>query len=215
MRLFAGLALAIALTSVSCGKPDSKPAASKPDSASAPDSARAVGAAGAATGNSRVVAPPNGCGAETVTGQGVAKVRIGATVNALRAECEVVRDTTMLDIEGMPARRVSVALSRDTVVAEIVDGKVWRINVNSPGLRTADSIGVGTSIARLRQLKNPRVLTGEGSFFVVSPDLCGLSLQLRDAGPLRATLALKDVPSTARVSHVLVIGCRGPASAGG
>ena len=214
MRLCAGLALAIALTTVSCGKPDSKPAGSEPDSTSAPDSSAAVGAAEPANGNSGVAAPRKDCGVETITGQGIGKVHIGATVNALSAECEVVRDTTMLDIEGMPARRVSIALSRDTVVAEIVDGKVWRVNVNSPGVRTADSIGVGTSIARLRQLKNPRVLTGEGSFFVVSPDLCGLSLQLRDAGPLRATLALKDVPSTARVSHVLVIGCRPPPTPG-
>lgn len=153
------------------------------------------------------------CGDEVLTDEGIGELRIGATVESVRQKCNVVRDTTVMGAEGMPARKLFVALSRDTVEAEIVNGQVWRIAVDSPRLRTADGLGVGTSIKRLRQLKNPRLMTGEGQLFVASLEHCGMSFQLANVGPdaLRGNTGragLARLPDTAVVSAVLIFGCR-------
>jgi len=156
---------------------------------------------------------PSTCGEEIIADEGIGQLRIGATVESIRQKCNVVRDATAPGAEGMPARRLAVALSRDTVEAEIVDGRVWRIAVHSRRLRTADSVGVGTTLARLLQLRNPRGMTGEGRFFVASPDHCGMSFQLANAGSAgrRGDLdstGLARLPKSAAVSLVLVFGCR-------
>lgn len=152
------------------------------------------------------------CGNEIVGEEGIGELRIGANVESLRQKCNVVRDTTVMGAEGMPARKVAVAFSRDTVEAEIVDGRVWRIAVTSLGLRTADAIGVGTTIGRLRQLKDPHGMTGEGQFFVASPQHCGMSFRLSGAGPRaqRGDLdrdGLFTLPEMTVVSEVLIFGC--------
>lgn len=112
----------------------------------------------------------------------------------------------------MPLRKLTVALARDTVEAEIVNGRVWRLAVHSPRLRTADSLGVGTTLASLLQLRNPRGMTGEGRFYVASPQYCGMSFRLANAGPgaQRGDLdsaGLARLPKSAVVSEVLVFGC--------
>lgn len=157
--------------------------------------------------------PKFACGAEVLGEEGIGELRIGATVESVREKCNVVRDTTAPGAEGMPARKLAVALSRDTVEAEIVDGRVWRIAVHSPRLRTADALGVGTSIGTLRQMKEPRGMVGEGQFFVASPQHCGMSFRLSNAGP-RAKRGDMDraglfrLPETAFVSQVLIFGCK-------
>ena len=104
------------------------------------------------------------CGDEIIGDEGIGQLRIGTTVHSIRQKCNVVRDTTVIVGEGMPARKLAVAFSQDTVDAEVVDDRVWRIAVLSPRLKTADSLGVGTTIARLVQLNEPRGMTGEGEF---------------------------------------------------
>ena len=152
------------------------------------------------------------CGTEVLGEEGIGELRIGATVESVRQKCNVVRDSTAPGIEGMPARKLAVALSRDTVEAEIVDGRVWRIAVHSPRLRTADALGVGTSIGRLRELKEPRGMMGEGQFFVVSPQHCGMSFRVANAGPrARGDMnraGLFRLPETAAVAEVLIFGCK-------
>jgi len=163
------------------------------------------------------------CGEEIVSDEGIGALRIGATVNSVRQKCDVVRDTTVMGAEGMPARKLTVAFSRDTVEAEIVDDRVWRIGVRSPRLRTADSPGVGTKKARLLQLRSPRLMTGEGQLFVASPAHCGMSFRLANVGPdaLRGNLdriGLARLPESTVVSEVLIFGCRlgtGTANRGG
>jgi len=156
------------------------------------------------------------CGNETLTGEGIGHLRIASTVEAVSLNCSIVRDTTAIGAEGMPARKLLVALSRDTVEAEVVSGRVWRIAVASPQLRTADSLGVGTTKARLIQLAKPRLMTGEGKLFVASPEHCGMSFKLTNVGrdALRGNLdrvGLARLPDTAVVSEVLIFGCRIPA----
>jgi len=155
---------------------------------------------------------PSVCGDAVITGEGIGELRIGTTVESVRQKCNVLRDTTALIDEGGPARILTVALSRDTVEAQIHEGRVWRIAVHSPRLQTADSLGVGTTLGRLLRLRNPRGMTGEGKYFVASPDHCGMSFRLANAG-LGAwrgdqdSAGLARLPKSAVVSEVLVFGC--------
>src|SRR6185503_369530 len=156
---------------------------------------------------------PSACGEAVITDEGIGELRIGTTVESVREKCIVVSDKTAPGAEGMPARKLTVALARDTVEAEIVNGRVWRLAVHSPRLRTADSLGVGTTLARLLQLRNPHGMTGEGKFFVASPEHCGMSFRLANAGPgaQRGDLdsaGLARLPQSAVVSEALVFGCR-------
>jgi hypothetical protein len=186
-----------------------------PESSSTPTTTPS--SSGAAPSASPGAASPSGqkssCGAEILGEEGIGELRIGASVESVRQKCNVVRDTTAPGAEGMPARKLAVALSRDTVEAEIVDGKVWRIAVHSPRLRTADALGVGTSIGRLRQLKEPRGMMGEGQFFVASPQHCGMSFRLANAGPAARgdmdRAGLLRLSEAAAVSQVLIFGCEG------
>ncbi|HEX9083395.1 MAG TPA: hypothetical protein VF836_01540 [Gemmatimonadaceae bacterium] len=128
------------------------------------------------------------CGEAIVRDEGIGKLRIGTPVDSIAASCPVFRDTTMIGAEGMPARKIAVLFFRDTavrdtVVAEIVNDTVWRVSIVSALFRTVDSLGVGTPLSRLLQLKNPRGMTGEGKFFVASPEHCGMSFRLTNAGP--------------------------------
>lgn len=181
-----------------------------PASSSTPPSSAA--APSASPGTTGASGRKSSCGSEVLGEEGIGELRIGATVEAVRQKCNVVRDTTAPGIEGMPARKLAVALSRDTVEAEIVDGRVWRIAVHSPRLRTADALGVGTSIGRLRELKEPRGMMGEGQFFVASPQHCGMSFRVANAGPrARGDMnraGLFRLPETAAVAEVLIFGCK-------
>ena len=203
--------LVLVLAILGCAA-DKEPAPASPSSSAAtsaaPTAVPPTSSASAGAGGEK-----SSCGEEVLGEEGIGELRIGASVESVRQKCNVVRDTTALGAEAMPARKLTVALSRDTVEAEIVNGRVWRIVVDSPRLRTADALGVGTSIGRLRQLKNPRGMTGEGQFFVESPDHCGMSFRLSNAGPRaqRGDLdraGLFRLPERAAVAEVLIFGCK-------
>lgn len=169
-------------------------------------------AAASSSAPSTVEFPTSSCGEEVVTDEGIGQLRIGATVESIKQKCKVVRDTTVSGAEGMPARKLAVAFSKDTVEAEIVDDRVWRIAVHSPGLRTASLLGVGTLNVRLLTLKDPHGATGEGALFVVSPQHCGMSFRLANAGPRGQQgdldkAGLARLPVETVVSEVLVFGC--------
>lgn len=185
-------------------KKDASPA----DSSTAPANSSTSSSAPAASDQKT-----SSCGIEALSGEGIGELRLGMTVESVGKKCNVVRDTTAMGAEGMPARKLIVALSKDTVEAEIVDGRVWRIAVTSPRLKTADGLGAGTSIARLRQLKSPRLMTGEGALFVATPEHCGMSFRLSNTGPdaLRGNLdraGLSRLPASAVVSEVFIFGCK-------
>jgi hypothetical protein len=147
-----------------------------------------------------------------MSGTGVGYLRIGMTVDSVRAVCHVTRDTTRLASEGQTARFLSVAFPDGPVEAEIVDGIVWRIAVTWPRFRTADSIGIRTPLSRLLSLNSPRGLTGEGQLFVASPDHCGMSFRLSDNGSDSPSqrwdrAALARLPAATAVDKVLIFGC--------
>lgn len=158
----------------------------------------------------RVVAA---CGRPVVDGDGVGAVRIGMEVDTVKAHCPIVRDTVELRSEGQPERILVVAFGRDTAIVEIDSAKVWRIEIISPGLRTADWLGVGTPLSTLLSLAGGvHGLTGEGNLFLVSQARCGLSFELSEphapSGNWPAE-RLRTLPKSTVVKRVLVIGCRG------
>jgi hypothetical protein len=168
------------------------------------------------TGDS-AAAPPRGaastsCGGTTLSGRGVGALRIGMSVDAVRGACRILSDTTRLASEGQRARFIGVGFGTETLEAEIVNDRVWRIDVRSPRFRTSDGLGVGAPLSRLLSLKSPRGLTGEGQLFVVSPDHCGLSFRLSDNGSSARSqnwdrAALSRLPPGTVVDRVLAVGC--------
>ncbi len=201
----AGFALLIG--AVGCGqKSDRAPSATGTPAAPSATSPATSSTPSAAT---RVLS----CGEAIIRGEGIGLLRIGVSVDSVRRHCVVVRDTTVLGAEGMPARKMAIAIAADTVEAEIVDNRVWRLAVLSPHFRTADSLGVGTPLSRFLGMEKPRAFMGEGEVFLILPSHCGLSFRLADMGSRRPraeydSAALASLPKTAHVSEVLVFGCR-------
>lgn len=198
MRPSRSLALVLVLAIVGCER--------KNESAGKVMYYDVAGAAG------EIVASPFSCGEEIVRDEGLGKLRIGASFDSVAANCRLLADMRFIGAEGMPSRKLVVLFSRDTVEAEIVNNRIWRVSVVSPLYRTVDSLGVGTPLSRLLQLKNPRGMTGEGKFFVASPEHCGMSFRLTNAGTgaQRGDLdraGLARLPASAVVSEILIFGC--------
>ena len=174
--------------------------------------AASPGAAGDTSLSRSVGTPARVCGGTTITGAGLGDLRIGMSVASVHSVCRVVGDATRLASEGQTARFLAVEFPRDTVDAEVVDGEVWRIEVVSPSFRTADSLGVGTPLSRLLELRDARGITGEGQLFVISPVHCGLSFRLSDNGSSARSqkwdrAGLSRLPSGTVVNKVLIVGC--------
>jgi hypothetical protein len=163
-----------------------------------------------------LLASPDGekssCGDRVIGEEGIGELRIGITVASIKAKCNILRDSTGRFAEGMPSRKLTVSLPRDTIEAEIVNGRLWRLAVRSPRMHTTDSLGVGTPLSRLLRLRKPHGMTGEGAFYFASPDHCGMSFRLANTGPgvNRGDLdsaSLTRLWASTVVSEVLVFGC--------
>lgn len=191
------LALAACLAMVACTAPD--------------EQADGQGTATTTPAATASASTPTECtsGAGTVlTGAGVAGIRMREDAEEVRRRCNVVADTTLI-LEGQPQPAMKIALNGDTIIAEIVDDRIWRINITSPGLATSDSLRVGTPARRLAAIPGAIVTPGEGNYYVLLPDHCGLSFAL-DGLPIRArpwTIAeLATQPDSARVTKILITG---------
>lgn len=144
-----------------------------------------------------------GIGQSTVmSDSGIGSLRVGTTTSDLRSRCRVVSDTTVPASEGMQERRVVVALGADSAAATIVDDRVWRIEVKSSRFRTRDSLGVGTTGARLKRSPG-RLASGEGSVFALRQNHCGLSFRVRGVSH---SAVWSTMPDSATVDEVLIIG---------
>ncbi|HEY0997402.1 MAG TPA: hypothetical protein VGD77_15515, partial [Gemmatimonadaceae bacterium] len=162
-------------------------------------------------------APPasaaGGCTPAPITGEGIGVVRLGMKADSLRAACAGTAERQEPGDEGSTARVLDVPLGADTAVAEVDVGQVWRIQVRSAGLRTADGIGVGSTLRELLRDEGAKGMGGEGRLFVTSPAHCGLSFQLA-AEAARAmpqggdAAALRRLPGDTRITRILVVGCR-------
>jgi hypothetical protein len=156
--------------------------------------------------------PGDSCGRPVVDGDGVGAIRIGMTVDSVEARCTIARDTVERRSEGQLERVLVVPFEDDTAIVEVNDGRVWRIEITNPGLRTASWLGVGTPLSALLALKGGvQGLTGEGNLFLISESLCGLSFELSEprspSGNWPAE-RLHALPKSTAVTRVLVIGCQ-------
>ncbi|HUF28537.1 MAG TPA: hypothetical protein VMM18_16280 [Gemmatimonadaceae bacterium] len=108
---------------------------------------------GAATPGQTAAADTNACvtGMPTITAGGVGPVRLGATLADVATRCEV-RDTSFTLGEGLEENGRVVALDGSTVVV-LTDaaGRVTRIIVEDPSLRTERGLGVGSTVGELRR----------------------------------------------------------------
>ena len=145
--------------------------------------------------------------------EGVGVLRIGTSVEEVRQRCRVVRDTTVLDNEGMPARRLVVSIGDDTAVAEIVEDSVWRVRLTSSRFRAGGGLGIGTSGSALAAIPGARALVGEGEVYVTIPGTCGVSYRVAGADFARVSSArspeeaMSLLPGTAQVDLLLVYAC--------
>ena len=154
---------------------------------------------------------PN-CGDRIITGSGLGDLKIGTPLESVRSRCTIVRDTTELRAEGMPARVISVLFGSDTVEAEVVGGKLWRIEVNQSDFQTRDSLYVGTPLSRLLRFPGVHTAYGEGAIYLLSPEHCGLSFRLSGPGlqslpPDADKTQLEQLQSSVSVSRILIVGC--------
>jgi hypothetical protein len=152
------------------------------------------------------------CDERLMTGDGVGALRIGAHVDSIYRHCVITRDTVVRAAEGMLTRVLSVAMSDDTLFAEVADDRIWRILVRSQGIFTSDSLSVGSSVVTMVTLPELRPITGEGYLYVVTPAHCGMSFRLSEPPSSLPrgewTLAdLQKLPPEVHVTRILLIGC--------
>src|SRR5437763_11974943 len=72
------------------------------------------------------------------------------TVDALRSACPEARDTAWPGERGKPDSALVALPGGQRVVAVAAGGRVVRIIVDQPGVKTANGLGVGTAVADLR-----------------------------------------------------------------
>jgi len=149
-------------------------------------------------------------------------LHIDEALPALRVRCPAVGDTLVAARAGEPTGSVP-ALRLVVVGAPVIirhDGnKVLALQVESPFFRTNDSLGVGTSVARFRNLPGIRVRSAGGTAYGVLLDRrrCGVAYELSGWGatppladdpPIRG-VALATWPDSIVVRSVTVSGCHG------
>jgi len=208
------IVLGVAL--LGCSGPDSREAPAEQVLREAVQAAAQAPDTPARTTDSAPVAPISAspvvsCGRPVMDGDGVGNIRIGMPTDSVKAHCTVLRDTVERRAEGQFERILVVPFEEDSAVVEVSDGRVWRIEVTNPGIRTSNWLGVGTPLSTLLGLQGGvQALTGEGNLFLVSQALCGMSFELSEppspSGNWNAA-RLRTLPKSTVVKRVLVIGC--------
>ncbi len=159
------------------------------------------------------------CGERVIRRDGIGKLKLGMRADSVKSVCHVAVDTVRPGPEGMSQRVMLVAFPPDAVEAEIVNDSVWRLDIKTPGIQTADSIGVGSPLRKLLQRDDPQGLIGEGNFVVVYRRQCGLSFVLRGGIPAGRPRTwnkpdLLTLPQDLPVERVLVFRCAPDATSG-
>ena len=132
-------------------------------------------------------ASPLNCGITGVaelTDNGIGDLKEGTRVADLRERCEIESDSEQPGPEGSRQRVLVVRVGGETVQAIINDDRVWRIEVNTPALKTSDSLGVDTPLHRIATKRGARFFPGEGGVYGFVADHCAMSF--RFSVPLRA-----------------------------
>jgi hypothetical protein len=144
---------------------------------------------------------------------GIVALRLGLTVDQVRDRCKVVRDTTLPNWDLVePERVLFVMLGADTVQAALdANGRVVRIYVDTPRIRTIGGLGVGTA---LHTLAKPGAVgaVSEATFGVSVPGHCGLrfvvtGIQGLEQGTELNARRLQAMPRGPTVTRVEIASC--------
>jgi len=111
---------------------------------------------------------------------GIGPVLRGARIAALARRCAVA--DTALSLEGTPERAHTVTVRGHAVVVLSTgtpDTSIIRVMTSDPAFKTADGVGVGSSVQALR-LAHGRICAarGESDFVVMTADLPGVSFAI-------------------------------------
>jgi hypothetical protein len=152
------------------------------------------------------------CGITTgsrVVEDGIGMLRIGASIDAVRANCAWIGERPGATAASTSA---TVDLGRDTAAVDFVGGILRRITLHHQAYRTGDSLGVGTHISRLMALRSATGLTERNKLYAVSPAYCGLRWLVADPAPKPPSAqsgraALRRLPGETRALALEIIGC--------
>lgn len=153
---------------------------------------------------------PNGQ-VPVVTSGGIGIARIGASVRDVGQSC-TTRDTTFSLGEGIQEQGAVIDFDGHRVLALVENGAISRLIVADSSFRTERGLGVGSSVAQLRQAYGRLCgAVGEGTVAVWLAGLpnvsFGLDTRLSDLG--NASTRVSDdpsvIPDTARVTSLWVI----------
>lgn len=152
-------------------------------------------------------------GPAILTDDGIGSLREGRTVESVNQSCSVVSDTLQLGTEGMKERVLAVDIAGEVVRATVVNGRISRIAVSSPAIRTLDSVGVDTPLRKIAAMRGAQFFPGEDGVYAFVSDHCAMSF--RFSLPLRpptggqwTSAAISEAHGDAVVDRVLVTRCR-------
>ncbi len=114
----------------------------------------------------------------TVTGEGVGALRVGASVAQVRKICRIPRARLKKGQPPPPDNVLDFKIGPTPVQAEVQDGRVWRVIIDGPQLKTTDKLGVGSPLSALLAAAPARASQGEGVVYATTQRHCGLSFQL-------------------------------------
>jgi hypothetical protein len=145
-----------------------------------------------------------------VSEDGIGVLRIGTSLDAVLANCTVVSEQAAAIDAPMI---VNVDLGRDTAAVEFVNSVLRRITLHHQSYRTVDSLGVGTHITRLLNMKNSTGITERGRLYAVAPAYCGLRFMLADPAPSAPSAqsgraALRRLSGETRTRELEIVGCQ-------
>jgi hypothetical protein len=148
---------------------------------------------------------------------GVGAIRIGATLDQLESQCELVRDTVVYPDDTHAEHVVGFKVDKDVIEA-IADtgGRVTEIRVASYRWKTVEGLGVDTELAKFLEIPGLVGIPGseqELAVFLQVPQYCGLDFRLpwygSSASPPDSVtvLFLQTLPPKSTVTSVIVHAC--------
>lgn len=148
-----------------------------------------------------------------IDGNAIGGLRIGQFVPQLAKE-RVLRREWQTDENGDRVELLRATVGAGEVEAEIYDGKIWRLTVNKPGLKTRDGVGVGDPVRTLLR-KNRSIspeVGGGPALYLISERPCGIGyltdVEFSDKIPYDLTKAtLFKYVGSSHIAQVLVAGC--------